>query len=48
MKLLRQYSAANPGKTLKVAIKLVGEAVGSTATKSNLTFMTTVESVLLL
>ena len=45
MKLLRQYSAANPGKTLKVAIKLVREAVGSATTKSSLAFMTTVESV---
>ena len=45
--LLRKYSKANPGKSLKVAIKLVREAVGEGDEKQEkqLTFMTSVESV---
>ena len=48
IKLLREYSKANPSKSLKVAIKLVREAVGDTkpAGKQGIAFMTSVESVL--
>ena len=40
VKLLRAYSKANPGKSLKVAIRLVREAVGEKKKDGALSFMT--------
>ena len=48
IKLLREYSKANPSKSLKVAIRLVREAVGEAKPpgKQGIAFMASVESVL--
>ena len=51
VKLLRKYSKANPGKSLKVSLQLVKEAVGnitskSTSDKPKVNFMASVASVL--
>ena len=46
VELLRAYNKANPGKSLKVAIKVVRDELDANDSTKQLTFMTSVESVM--